>query len=268
MKTVNWKNVSIIILTVIFINGCTVVRPGQVGLKQTFGKLSAPLSNGAHLFNLFATRIVKINVQTIELYESLPLPTKEGLNVDAQITLLYHVDPEKAKEVYTNFGRDYERVMVESNFLATAREVSSKYYAKELYAIERKKIEKLIMNELIEHIGSKGFIIDAVLLKDIILPASMSKAIQDKVNSEQAVLQMEFVIQKQHKEAERLIIEAEGIKKAQSIIDSSLTQNLLRYNQIEVMKNLVTSPNAKVIITNGGGKSSTNGSNTPLIINE
>ncbi|MEO9258372.1 MAG: prohibitin family protein [Crocinitomicaceae bacterium] len=266
MKIANLKSTTAICFTIALTTACTVIRPGQVGLKQRYGKLSAPLGNGAHGYNPFSTHIVKINVQTVELYESLPLPTKEGLNVDAQITLLYHVDPEKAKEVYTNFGRGYEKVMVESNFLATAREVSSKYFAKELYAIERQKVEKLIKDELIEHISSKGFIIDAVLLKDIILPASMSKAIQDKVNSEQAVLQMDFVIQKQHKEAERLIIEAEGIKKAQKIIDSSLTDNLLRYNQIEVMKNLVTSPNAKVIITNTGTSTSGSG-NSPLIIN-
>ena len=57
------------------------------------------------------------------------------------------------------------------------------------------------MEELIEHIASKGFVLDAVLLKDIILPPAMSQAIQDKVNAEQSARQMEFVINKQKKEA-------------------------------------------------------------------
>ncbi len=46
-------------------------------------------------------------------------------------------------------------------------------------------------------------------------------------------------------------MEAEGIRRSQLIIDSSLTAKLLQYNNIQMMKGLLTSPNAKVIITNG-----------------
>jgi prohibitin 1 len=240
-------------------SSCTVVKPGQVALKQRLGRLKEnELSAGSHLFNPFVTKILKINVRTVEIFETLPLPTKEGLSVNAQIALLYHVAPESAREVYIRFGVGYQEVIVQSNFLATAREVSSRYYAKELYAIEREKVEKVIFDELTETIRDKGFIVDAVLLKDIILPQALSDAIQAKVNAEQAALQMEFVIQKQQKEAERMRIEAEGIKNAQLIIDSSLTDNLLKYNSIQMMKGLMTSPNAKVIITDG---------KTPTMIN-
>lgn len=248
-----------VVLVALF--GCTVVRPGQVALKQTLGRLApGRLESGPHLFNPVATRVVKINVQTVELYETLPLPTKEGLSVEAQITLLYHVDPDAARKIYTQFGTDYQSVMVLSNFLATAREVSSKYYAKELYAIERKKVEQVMQTELTQHIGAHGFVVDAVLLKDIILPQSMSNAIQDKVNAEQAALQMEFVIAKQKKEAERVFIEAEGVKRAQEIINSSLTERQLRYNQIQMLKSLANSPNSKIIVTDGG--------KMPLMIND
>lgn len=243
--------------------GCTIVHPGEVALRQNLGRLTPDrLESGPHGYFPGFTRIVKTNVQTVEIYETLPLPTKEGLSVEAQITLLYHVNPESVRDVYTKFGRDYEKVIVLSNFLATAREVSSKYYAKELYAIERKKVEQVMKNELIQHIGEKGFVVDAVLLKDILLPQSMSNAIQDKVNAEQAALQMEFVIEKQKREAERMRIEAEGVKNAQDIINTTLTDRQLRYNQIQMLKSLVNSPNSKIIVTGDGtGK-------MPLIVGE
>ncbi|MCB9233756.1 MAG: prohibitin family protein [Bacteroidia bacterium] len=232
--------------------GCTIIRPGQVALKQRLGKLrDQPLAAGPHVFDPFITRILKINVRTVEIFETLPLPTREGLSVDAQIILLYHVKPESAREVYINYGTNYENVFVQSNFLATSREVSARYYAKELYAIEREKVEKVIADELRAHIGDKGFSVDAVLLKDIILPDAMSQAIQNKVNAEQAALQMDFVIDKQRKEAERVYIEAQGIKRAQNTIDSSLTTTILQYNQIQALKGLMVSPNAKVIISDG-----------------
>lgn len=236
----------------LLVASCTIIRPGEVGLKQRLGKLhNKPYTGGAVFYNPFITRIVQVNVRTTEIFENLPLPTREGLTVDAQIVLLYHVKAESARDVYVNFGPNYEKVIVVSNFNATSREVSSRYYAKELYAIEREKVEKVIMDELTQHIGNKGFVVDAVLLKDIILPEPLAKAIADKVNAEQAALQMDFLIARQKKEAERQIIEAEGIKKAQAIIDSSLSAQLLQYKNLEIMKGLMTSPNAKVIITDG-----------------
>lgn len=245
------------------LSGCTIVHPGQVALRQNLGRLTPDrLESGPHLFVPIFTRIVKTNVRTVELYETLPLPTKEGLSVEAQITLLYHVDPAAVRSVYTQYGPNYQEVVVLSNFLATAREVSSKYYAKDLYAIERKKVEKVMKDELIQHLGDKGFVVDAVLLKDILLPESLSRAVQDKVNAEQAALQMEFVIERQKREAERVRIEAEGVKRAQDIINSSLTEKQLRYNQIQMLRTLVSSPNSKIIVTNdASGK-------IPLIVNE
>lgn len=244
---------------------CTVVRPGEVGIRQRLGKLQ-PAAHGPvpMWFNPFVTKVVKMNTRTVEIFNVLPLPTKEGLSVKAEISLLYHPDSTKMVEIYKQYGPNYEEVMVLSNFRATAREISSRYTAKELYSTERQKVETAILEELSKHISKAGFVIDAVLLKDIDLPPQMMAAIESKVTAEQAALQMDFIIQKQKKEAERLVIEAEAVKKAQDIINSSLTDKQLRYNQIEMLKSLVNSPNAKIIITDGKGDPvmiNTNGGN-------
>lgn len=238
--------------TIVFFSSCTVIRPGQVGMIQKVGKLKPGIIEaGAKAYNPFVSKVIKVNVQTKEIYQVLELPTKEGLSVKTEIILLYHVDPKQARDIYINYGLNYQKVVVESNFIATARQVSARYDAKELYAVDRKLVEHVMVNELTTDIGDKGFIIDAVLLKEISLPPAMSSAIQSKANAEQAALQMEFVIQKAVKEADRLKIEAEGIKNAQNIINSSLTEALLKYNYIEMMRSLTTSPNAKIIMTDG-----------------
>lgn len=254
-------SVALIGITISMATSCAVIRPGQIGIKQRFGKIvGTPIEQGVKFYNPFIGRIVRINVRTVECVTRLTLPTSEGLNVQADISLLYHVDHDKANEVYQKYGSNYEEVVVLSNFKATAREVSAKYDAKDLYATERDKVEKAILDELSTDISSHGFVVDAVLLKDIILPPQMVQAIEDKVTAEQAAMKMDFVIQQQKKEAERMIIEAEAIKKSQDIINSSLTDMLLQYNNIEMLKGLTTSPNTKIIITDG--------KSTPLVSTE
>jgi regulator of protease activity HflC (stomatin/prohibitin superfamily) len=246
------KTTMLIALTSLLLQRCAIVRPGQIGIRQQLGVIKGtPIKQGVRWYNPLITKIVKINVRTVEVFNNLPLPTKEGLSINAEISLLYHVRSDSANGVYTKFGTNYEEVMVLSNFRATAREISARYYAKELYATERNKVETEIANELRADIAQYGFVVDAVLLKDIILPPQMVQAIQDKVNAEQTVLKMDFVIQQQKKEAERRVIEAEGIRKAQNIIDSSLTTQLLQYNNIDMLKSLMNSQNAKIIITDG-----------------
>jgi prohibitin 1 len=252
MKKTTLLKAALLVSSSFLFQQCAVVRPGEIGIKQTLGVIRLrPSMQGVTFFNPFVSKVIKINVRTVECFNTLPLPTKEGLSVNTEISLLYHVKPDQANNVYQKFGTNYEEVIVLSNFRATAREISAKYYAKELYATERDKVEKAIKEELSLHISDYGFVIDAVLLKDIILPPQMVQAIQDKVNAEQAVLKMDFVIEAQKKEAERKIIEANGIKQAQDIINGSLSEKLLQYNQIEMLKSLSNSPNAKVIITDG-----------------
>jgi len=240
------------LLAITLLASCTIVRPGEVGMIQKIGVIKpTPVLAGPRAFNPFVTKIIKINVRVTEVYSQLIVPTKEGLSINAELSLLYHVNADSAKKVYVMFGRNYEEVAIMTNFRAATREITAKYFATELYSTEREKIEKAIKQQLVDAVSKYGFMIDAVLLKDIILPDQISKAIQNKVQAQQEAMQMEYVILKQQKEAERLVVEAEGIRKSQDIINQAMTPVALKYKYIEMMKSLSNSHNAKVILTNG-----------------
>jgi prohibitin 1 len=239
---------------------CTIVRPGEVGIKQRLGTIKSDhLAQGPYAFNFFTTTIKKIPIRTVEAFNALDVPTKEGLTVKAEIALLYHVQPEAARDIYTKYGMNYQEVIVESNFRAVARHICGLYYAKELFAVDRKKIENEIFDELKAGIQDKGFIVDAILLKGITMPPQIFQAVENKLKSEQESLQMEFVISKQRKEAERMQIEAEAIKNYNKTISESLSEMLVKWNGVQVLKELVNSPNSKVIVTDG---------RSPIILNE
>jgi len=247
------KKIHIVIAAVmIVLASCTIVRPGEVGMIQKVGVIKPqPVLQGAKGFNPFVTKIIKINVRVTEVYNQLIVPTREGLSINAELSLLYHVNPDSAKAVYVRFGQNYEEVAIMTNFRATTRETTAKYFATELYSTEREKIELAIKEQMIAAVNKYGFVVDAVLLKDIVLPEQITRAIQNKVQAQQEAMQMEYVIQKQQREAERMIVEAEGIKKSQDIINSAMTPAGLKYKYIDMMKHLSTSNNTKIIITNG-----------------
>jgi prohibitin 1 len=261
------KKLALFFLAVLILQGCMIVRPGQIGYIQRNGKLlPRPETGGSRWFNPFTSKPVKINTRTVELYNELTVPSKEGLSVRAEISLLYHINKDSARNIYIRFGTNYEEIIILSNLRATTREICAKYEAKELYATERIKIEQAISDHVKEQISQYGFIVDAVLLRDIFMPEQLTKAIQNKLEAEQAALTidfviqkqkkeaewsaqtMEYVIQKQKKEAERLIIEAEAIKKSQTLINEALSEKAIQYRYIDMLKTLGASNNAKIIV--------------------
>ena len=81
------------------LSSCAIVRPGEVGIKQTLGKIKSDhLTQGAYGFNPFVTTIKKIPTRTVEAFNALDVPTKEGLTVKSEIALLYLVKNYKQKD--------------------------------------------------------------------------------------------------------------------------------------------------------------------------
>ena len=79
---------------------------------------------------------------------------------------------------------------------------------------------------------------------------SQGISIENRLRAEQKAQQMIYVLQRERSEAQRKLIEAEGIRDANQRLSEGLTPEVLRFKAIEALHNLATSPNAKLIITN------------------
>lgn len=233
-------------------SGCTVVRQGQVGVKRTLGRLDDQIiTAGPRPFNPLITRIIKVSVQTRNMEVKLSLPSKEGLNISAEISILYRVQADQAAEVIEQIGMDYEQVAILSVFRSAAADVTSRYLARDMYTSGRLTIEQEIADRMRELLAPRGFNIEAVLLKSISLPPNLFRAIEAKLEAEQEAQRMEFVLEQERLEAQRRLIEAEGIRDANSVITEGINDDLLRWQSIEAFRELSQSPNTKVIITDG-----------------
>jgi prohibitin 1 len=233
-----------------FFGGCTVIRQGEVGVKRSFGKIQTePLMEGFKVFNPFTTLIIKLPTRTMNMEVRVPLPSKEGLTVQSEVSILYRLEGSFAPKVIEKLGKNYEQVVILPVFRSAVADISSQYYAKDMHTGQRSVIEKSIKSLMMEQLKERGFVIESVLLKSIVLPSGLTKAIEEKLEAEQDSQRMQFVLDKERQEAKRLIIQSEGIRDAQKIVAEGLTPMLIRFKAIEAFNKLSTSPNTKVIIT-------------------
>ncbi len=257
-KTIEF--LTILLVIVALFSSCTVVREGEVGVKRTFGTYkNKPFDSGLRVFNPFTSRIVKVSTQTENLEVSLTIPSKEGLNIGAEVSILYNVQPRKTPDILRNIGKDYEQNIILPVFRSAVADVSARFFAKDMHTGERAQIEYAIRDQMMKIMGDNGITIESVLMKSIKLPPSLARAIEEKLEAEQNALRMEFVLQQEKQEAERKRIQAAGVRDAQIIIAEGLSQEVLQFKAIETFLELAKSPNAKVIITDS--------KSTPLLMN-
>ncbi|PRY35507.1 regulator of protease activity HflC (stomatin/prohibitin superfamily) [Spirosoma oryzae] len=241
------------LLTLSVLSSCTIIRQGEVGVKRRLGKLDPNVKgSGVHGYNPLTTTILRVPIRTINLPLAVEnLPSKEGLNISAEMAVLYRIVPEKAPQVLATIGERYENVVVVSVFRSAAADVCARFFAKDMYTGQREEIEREIADEMHKVLEPRGIVVESVLMKSIELPKGLAQSIEQKLEAEQQAQQMDFVLQKERKEADRKVIEAKGIADAQKIISEGLTKQIIEFKSIEAFRQLATSPNTKVIVTDG-----------------
>ncbi|MBL0051883.1 MAG: prohibitin family protein [Bacteroidetes bacterium] len=247
------KKIKIIAVVFIYtaITSCAVIRPGEVGVKQKLGILSEKsYMQGSVWFNPLTTKVIKTNIQINDIELSLSLPSKEGLSVTAQISILYRIDQNSVPKVINSIGLGYETI-ISNVFRSASADVCSKYFAKDMHSGMRAEIENAIKVKMEETLSAQGIFVQAVLMKSIQLPSGLSSSIEQKLQAEQDAMRMIFILQQEKLDAERKIIEATGSRDAQKILSEGLTDQIIKIRSIDAFIELSKSTNSKIIITDG-----------------
>jgi prohibitin 1 len=190
----------------------------------------------------------EMSIQTQTIKESASVPSSEGLIMSMDTSLIYHLNPDHAAEVFQKTGADYENRFVEPILRSAIRESTASHSANALYTGERELVAKQIFDQLTAQLSQRGITVENVLLRDIQLPASLKASIEAKQQAEQEALAMNFRLQKETQEAQRKRIEAQGIRDFQQIVTQGISPQLLEWNRIEATENLAKSPNSKVVV--------------------
>lgn len=231
-----------------------IVPAGNVGIYDLFGKVrSNPYPPGLHIINPFAS-LSPFSLKTQRLSLTVVVPSKEGLPIQLEVSILYRLRGEDATKVYTTIGRNYVSKVLEPHALSAIRSVTSGYEAKALYTADtRRLIGDNLKGELSALVRDRGIEIEDTPLKQIILPPKLAESIELKLSAEQESQRMAFVLMRERQEAERKAIEAQGIADFQKIVSEGISPELLRWKGIEATEHISTSENAKVVIIGSGG---------------
>jgi len=231
---------------------CMIIREGEVGVKRRLGKYdNKAYTSGLKFYNPLVASIERVSTQTNNIEVRITIPSKEGLSILSDISILYRIQAKEAPEVLRQIGVEYEANIILPVFRSAIADVTSRFLAKDMHSGERSTIEEAIKKQMMINLDGRGIEIEAVLMKSIKLPKSLAMAIEQKLAAEQTAQRMEFVLQEEQSEAKRKKIEAEGVRDAQKIIAEGLSPIILRFKAIEAFMELAKSQNAKVIITDG-----------------
>ena len=151
-----WLPPLIILGLVLLVSMFTIVPAGHVGVQVLFGKVYPEvLPEGLHLINPLVS-VKNISTRTQEIFEHAESPSKEGLNVVLEASLLYHVNPENAARLYQQIGPNYDQIVLTPQFRSAIRGVTVQHEAKDLYTSGRELIANQIAGDLRKGMAERG----------------------------------------------------------------------------------------------------------------
>eukprot|EP00697_Spironema_sp_BW2_P005060 gnl/Spiro4/16830_TR9061_c0_g1_i2.p2 gnl/Spiro4/16830_TR9061_c0_g1~~gnl/Spiro4/16830_TR9061_c0_g1_i2.p2 ORF type:complete len:327 (+),score=27.88 gnl/Spiro4/16830_TR9061_c0_g1_i2:11405-12385(+) len=203
--------------------------------------------------------------------ESVTFSSIEGVNANADIGFSFHIDPAQAPHLYARFRQNDMRELAYGYMRNVLREsfseVASKMPIQEIYGAGKSKMIAEVTKKCGDNLGKDGIIIDQLTINGALrLPPNVAESInnamaatQNAIQSENKVRQIEAeakqtittatgaaeaarqkatgeadaLVIRTKAEAETRLVQAESQAKANKIINSSLTPQVIQYKYVD-----------------------------------
>lgn len=246
--------------TAFTITGIEKIKAGYVGVVYSMngGVQDQVLSQGWKWVGP-GKKVVQYSVATEQLYlsanenegekddSSFDVMCKDGkLNVDFEMS--YSFDSDNVAQLYTRYrgldGKDIINNIVKGKIKTYVNEITSKYSVLEAHMEKKSELNNDITSHLKEKLKDFGIVVESANLTQTRADETVQAAITKRSAAAQE-LEAETLKQEQTKkeaetakikaqgEAEALIIKAQAEAEANKILSESLTDNLLKQQEIE-----------------------------------
>jgi regulator of protease activity HflC (stomatin/prohibitin superfamily) len=269
----------LVVLGVLYV-GCsatTRVDAGHVGIRVKLagsdrGVQDMPVVTGWVFYNPLTEQIVLFptSVQNVvwtasphegqPIDESITFSSNEGVNVNADIGLSFHIDSSLAPRLYSRFRLNDLSKLADGYMRQAVREafndVASRLPVQDIYGAGKSKMLASVTQECRDVFGKDGIIIDQLTINGALrLPQNVADAInrameatqnafqsrnrvaQVEAEATQAITQAhgaaEAARQRAQGDADALLIKARAEAQANEIIRLSMTPAVLQYRALE-----------------------------------
>jgi regulator of protease activity HflC (stomatin/prohibitin superfamily) len=281
------------VVALLLFAGCemtTRVDAGHVGIRVKLagsdrGVQDMPVVTGWVFYNPISEQIVifPTSVQNVvwtsnphegrPVDESITFSSSEGVNVNADIGLSFHIEPSLAPKLYGRFRQNDMMELADGYVRNTVREafndVASKIPVQDVYGAGKSKMLADVSQKCRDVLGKDGFVIDQLTINGALrLPQNVADAINRAMEATQNAIQSENRVRQVKAEAEQAITKATGAAeaarqeaqgegdallirarseaKANEIIRLSMSASVLQYRALEHW-------DGKLPTYNGGG---------------
>lgn len=158
--------------------------------------------------------------------DSIHCQTNEGLGLNLDVTVLFHVDPKDAHALWQKIGEDYQKILVRPYARNVIRMVVAKYSVVDVYGAKRQQIEQEITEQMRAAFGEKGIALEGVLLRNVeFANPDFAQAITEKQVAEQQIRTEEQNLRRAQIEKQTMVAQAKGEAEAISRRGETLRQN-------------------------------------------
>jgi regulator of protease activity HflC (stomatin/prohibitin superfamily) len=158
--------------------------------------------------------------------DSIHCQTNEGLGLNLDVTVLFHIDPKDAHSLWRKVGEDYQRILVRPYARNVIRMVIARYSVVDVYGNLRQKIEQEITDRMRRDFQEKGIALESVLLRNVeFANREFAEAITQKQVAQQQINTEAQNLRRATFEKETLIAEARGEAEAISKRGAMLRAN-------------------------------------------
>ncbi len=281
-----------LIVVILAVTMLHIVPAGNVLVPITLGDAQTQEGQGLHVTLPWPiTQVASMSVQT-QNYSMIQAKQKgtdnpvlvlgsDGASGTVDATVLYKLNPSKAKDVYENIGQSYASKLVQPASRQCVRAEFENFPMVDAATTKAKVVSDGITGCIRKAIEPVGIILQAFQMRQVVLASSVQGSVNSKIGAQQNEQAQTYNIEVAQAKAAIQRITALATAQAQQIVACGgtstatkvagqstpdaipnpsnacqaplLTEQELEYSYIQALRDLINSPNPPTIILGGNG---------------
>lgn len=207
---------AILILVYNLLSSFYTIQSGERGLVFRFGNIVSTETEGLHFLIPLSEKVTKVDIRTKKTSADAVASTKDIQSVTTEVSLNYHLDTNKLKEIYSKTGIEVDDKIVHPRIQEIVKAVSAKLSAEQLIT-QRELVKSEIATALRSDLGQYNIIVEDIQITNFQFSREFAASIEAKQTSAQLALKAKNDLDRIKVEAEQIVATAEAEAKAITI---------------------------------------------------